>query len=263
MCQNIHKAVRDSRGRLCSQRKAPRPASVSAQKLRSEKLGGTALFPEASPGQSGIAACSENRGRTLSPSQLHLGTSGGEYFGCNVWPFTLFLKWPMNTHGLLSDHKFCLFCAQWCTCRVFQFLMDTVNTGDTAIVVLPHHSHLANHTFYCGAAWQQASSSPNLALRRPCDYCASVLYSQSGSWRQTPLVLPVKHTAIQWWIKKQNCWNCAFSHIEDEWILMLRTGWADEATWPPSWEKKVILIMNIPSAWLIGESGISSISEIW
>lgn len=60
--------MKDSQGRLCSRRRAPPPAFVSAQQLDSRKPGGRAAFPGTSAGLFGISACSDhntvNRGST-------------------------------------------------------------------------------------------------------------------------------------------------------------------------------------------------------
>lgn len=66
ICKDTDKAVKDSRGRPCSQRRAPLPAFVYVQQLRSGRPGGTAVSPEASAGLSGIAACSDHNRTTQS-----------------------------------------------------------------------------------------------------------------------------------------------------------------------------------------------------
>ena len=64
--------MQDSQGRLCSQRRAPRPASASAQRLCSGRPGGTAASLGASAGLCGTAACSEESRETQSPSHALL-----------------------------------------------------------------------------------------------------------------------------------------------------------------------------------------------
>lgn len=78
------KAVKDSQGRPCSQRRAPLPAFVYVQQLQSGRPGGTAVSAEASAGLSGIVACSGHNRTTQStdfPVKNNLGRVQNFPFG--------------------------------------------------------------------------------------------------------------------------------------------------------------------------------------
>lgn len=66
--------VQDSLGRLCSLRRAPPPVFVSAQRLHSERLGGTAVFPGTWAGLIGIAEYPDHGRTTQSASHTHTCT---------------------------------------------------------------------------------------------------------------------------------------------------------------------------------------------